>query len=154
MTKFHWRMVGAFGCIVVIFLGLITYVGRVAPKMARDSAQAVDVFYGRCRARDYEGAHALFSRQLSGSTSTAQLKAEWDRFEKQHGPMTGWKAATDVSISGFGGSVCVFPPFVDFRHGIIGAKGNGTLIYIRMVPEAGKWRVERFNVLRYRQKYP
>lgn len=148
MTTFRGRMMAAFGLIVVAFLGLITYAVRVAPQMGRDSKIALDDFYRKCQTRDYQGARADFSAHLKESISEAQLDKEWTKFAARHGDFSRWEAANKVSINGFGGSVCVFPPFVEFRHAAFGKKGTGTLIYVRMVPENGTWKVERFNVLR------
>lgn len=148
MTSFHRNMAGAGAAIVLIFGALVLYAARVAPRMARDSHAALDAFYARCQQRDYAAARALCSRSLRSSLSEAQLARSWRDFEAKHGALQSWKVADDVSINAFGGSVCVFPPFVDYRHGVSGAKGSGTLIYIRMTPENGAWKVERFNVLR------
>lgn len=148
MTQFHRRLVVAFGAIAVVFIGMLLYVGSVAPQMARDSNAAVNAFYARCRDRDYVGARAYLSGAAKDSISIAALEKEWRKFAERHGPLQSWQAADKVSIAGFGGSVCVFPPFVDFRHGVEGSKGTGTLIYIRAVPENGSWKIERFNVLR------
>ena len=148
MTTFHQRMTAAFCLIVVTFLGLITYSIRVAPQMGRDSKVALDGFYRKCRLRDYRGARADFSVPLQESISAAQLEKEWTKFGARNGAFSRWEQADKVSINGFGGSVCVFPPFVDFRHAAFGSKGTGTLIYVRMKPENGVWKLERFNVLR------
>lgn len=149
MTSFHRRMFAAFGLIVVMFVGLIAYAVRVAPQMGRDSKTALDTFYARCRARDFDGAHQMLSRNLQGSLSRAQLQGEWTKFAAKNGQLSRWERANKVSINGFGGSVCVFPPFVDFRHAAFGAKGTGTLIYTRMKPENGVWKLEHFNFLRW-----
>jgi hypothetical protein len=148
MTPFRLRMLAASGAITVIFLAMVLYVGSVAPKMARDSGIVVKTFYARCQARDYKGASALLSTIGKESITPAALEKEWRRFAVTNGPLKRWETADKVSIAGFGGSVCVFPPFVDFRHGVFGEKETGTLCYIRAVPENGAWKVERFTVLR------
>ncbi len=142
-------MIAAFGLIVLLFIGLIAYAIRVAPQMGRDSKVALDQFYARCRARDYKGARQMLSTRLQDSISEAQLGNEWAQFAAKNGNLARWEQADKVSINGFGGSVCVFPPFVEFRHGAFGSKGSGTLIYTRMVPENGDWKLERFNFLRW-----
>ncbi len=148
MTPFQARMTAGFGFIVVVFIGLVAYSVRVAPQMGRDSKKALDNFYVLCRARNYEGARQMLSPRLQESITTAQLKGEWAKFAVKNGPLSRWEQADKVSINGFGGSVCVFPPFVEFRHAAFGAKGTGTLIYVRMVPQNDGWKLERFNVLR------
>ncbi|HEX9998353.1 MAG TPA: hypothetical protein VGB45_14540 [Abditibacterium sp.] len=148
MNSFNQRMFAAGAFIVVTFVGLVVYAARVAPRMGRDSNTAVEQFYSRCRARDYEGAHAFFGSNLRPAISKAQLQKEWTKFEARNGALAKWESAGSISINGFGGSVCVFPPFVDFRHAVKGKSGKGTLIYIRMVPENDGWKLERFNVLR------
>ncbi len=148
MTTFHWRAVAAFGAIAVVFVGLLVYAGSVAPQMGRDSNRVVEAFYARCQARDYAGARAYLSESGKEGTGGAAFEKLWRKFEAKHGPLAKWEAANKVSIAGFGGSVCVFPPFVDFRHAVTGSKSTGTLIYIRVVPENGKWKIERFTVLR------
>ncbi len=150
MNSFRMRMAAAFGLIVVLFAGLIFYAARVAPRMGRDSALALNNFYEKCRAKDYDGARALMSSRLQDSNSEAQLNAEWSQFAARNGDFSRWELANKVSITGFGGSVCVFPPFVEFRHAAFGKLGTGTLTYVRMVPEDGSWKVERFNLLRLR----
>lgn len=148
MTTFRARMMAAFAFIVVTFLVLITYTIRVAPKMGRDSKLALDGFYENCRARDYRSARAAFATHLQESISEAQLRTEWTKFAARHGAFSRVASTESVTITGFSGSVCVFPPFVDFHHAAFGTKGTGTLIQVRMVPENGKWKLERFNVLR------
>jgi hypothetical protein len=140
-------MFAAFGLIATIFVGSLGYAATAAPRMARDSKIALDAFYGKCQKRDYSGAHALLSQSLQASLSPTKLKSNWQQFEAKNGPLRGWKVADETSIKGFAGSVCLFPPFVDYRHAVRGAKGSGALIYLRLVPENGAWRVERFNVL-------
>jgi hypothetical protein len=141
-------MLGGAAFIIVAFVGLVLYAMRVAPRMGRDSKIALDSFYTKCQNRDYSAAHAMFSQGLRSSISQTQLQKEWTKFTQRNGPLKKWEAANGVTISGFGGSVCVFPPFVDFRHGVSGTKGTGTLIYVRMIPEDGGWRLDRFNALR------
>lgn len=141
-------MIGAFGLIALVFVALIGYTLRVAPQMSRDSSAALDSFYAKCRARDYNGARGLMSASLRDSITPAQLETQWTQFAAKNGPLNRWEAANKVSITAFGGSVCVFPPFVEYRHAAFGQKGTGTLIYVRMVPENGAWKLERFNVLR------
>ena len=148
MMSFRGRMVLAFGLIVSTFGGLVVYAARVAPQMGRESRSALEAFYQKCKAGDYRSARADFSTSLQQSISEAQLEREWAKFANRNGRLSRWETANKVSINGFGGSVCVFPPFVDFRHAAFGNQGTGTLIYVRMVPEDGKWRLERFNVLR------
>ena len=148
MTLFHRRMIAAFGLIVLIFSGLVAYSLRVAPQMARESKLALDHFYSLCRARDYQSAHQMFSPHLQEAISQAQLQKEWTKFAVKNGPLSRWEKADKISMTGFGGSVCVFPPFVEFRHGAFGSKGTGTLVHVRMAPENGKWELERFNFLR------
>ncbi len=148
MSGFRANIAVAAALIAVVFGGLIAYSVRVAPQMGRDSKRALDSFYAKCRARDFAGARALCSADLREGLSAAQLQREWTKFAAKNGPLTRWEVADKVSIQGFGGSVCLFPPFVDYRHAAFGAKNSGTLIYTRMVPENGGWRVERFNVLR------
>lgn len=150
MNSFRMRMIAAFALIMVLFVGLVGYAARVAPRMGRDSAAALDGFYQRCRAKDYSGARAMMSSRLQDSNSEAQLRAEWTQFAARNGDFSRWELANKVSITGFGGSVCVFPPFVEFRHAAFGKKSTGTLTYARMVPENGSWKVERFNLLRLR----
>ncbi|PQV65299.1 hypothetical protein B1R32_10137 [Abditibacterium utsteinense] len=149
MMTFSQRMIAAFALIAVLFGGLIAYTIRVAPQMGRESKVALDSFYARCRARDFAGARQMFSSHLQESISEAQLQTEWLKFAAKNGNLSRWEQADKVSINGFGGSVCVFPPFVEFRHAAFGAKGTGTLIYVRMVPQNGKWKLERFNFLRW-----
>lgn len=148
MTSFRARMMAALGLITLVFVGLVAYAVRVAPQMGRGSRVALDGFYEKCRAKNYEGARGQFSSRLQESISEAQLAKEWAKFAARNGEFSRWETADKVSINGFGGSVCVFPPFVEFRHAAFGKKGTGTLIYVRMVPESGKWKLERFNVLR------
>lgn len=150
MNSFRGRMIAAFALIVVLFVALIGYAVSVAPRMGRDSALALENFYRKCRAKDYNGARDAMSSRLQDGISAAQLEREWTQFAARNGSFSRWEVASKVSINGFGGSVCVFPPFVEFRHAAFGKKGTGTLTYVRMVPENGAWKVERFNLLRLR----
>jgi hypothetical protein len=147
MTKFKWRMLAGLGFIVVAFASLVLYSMRVAPKMGWESKLALNEFYVRCRSHNYKGAHAQLSSTLQANVTQDRLRAKWTEFEAKHGKLTKW-APANISIKGFGGSICVFPPFVDFRHAVSGSKGTGTIIYVRMVPENGRWRLERFNFLK------
>ena len=145
---FRAQMTAAFALIVVVFVVLIAYTIRVAPQMGRESKIALDAFYQKCRAREFEAARSDFTSSLQQSVTPAQFRAEWSNFAAKNGSLSRWEVADKVTINGFGGSVCVFPPFVDFRHAVFGSKEKGTLIHVRMVPENGQWKVERFNVLR------
>ena len=148
MKTFNQKMAAAAFFIFVVFVGLIIYAARVAPQMGRDSHAALENFYQKCRARDFDGAYAFFGTNLRAAIPQAQLEKEWAKFESRHGALAKWESAGSISINGFGGSVCVFPPFVDYRHAVKGKSGKGTLIYIRMVPESDGWKLERFNPLR------
>ncbi|RYG64655.1 hypothetical protein EON80_18835 [bacterium] len=147
MTNFRWRMLAAASLIVAIFVGLVGYSMRVAPRMQFDSKIALNEFLVRCQNHDYKGARQFLNSALTTDISETLLRSKWAEFEAKNGKIRNWKPA-DLSINGFQGSVCVFPPFVDFRHAVFGAKGTGTIIYIRMAPENGDWKLERFSFLR------
>lgn len=147
MTIFTKRMLLAVVAILMVFGGLVLYGMRVAPRMDQESKLALNDFFTRCQQRDYDGAYGLVGQNLKSSLNEAQLKKAWQEFEAKHGRIRNWGPA-DISIQGFGGSVCIFPPFVDSRHAVSGSKGSGTIVHVRMVPESGSWRLERLNFLK------
>lgn len=147
MTKFAKRMLLAVIAILLVFGALVFYGMKVAPRMDYESKLVLNDFLIHCQQRDYQGAYSFVGQNLKPSLTEAQLKKAWQEFESKHGRIRNWGPA-DISIQGFRGSVCVFPPFVDSRHAVSGSKGTGTIVYVRMVPEKGSWRLERLNFLK------
>ena len=140
---------GAF--VALIFLVLIGYVARTAPRMARDSEATLNAFYTRCQQHDYARAYELLAPELKDSLSQSQLKNRFEKFEKTNGTIEKWAPSAGGSIT-FGGRVCLFPPFVDYTHRLIGVQhkemGEATVVYIRLVPRDDGWRLQRLSFMR------
>ena len=148
----HLRIGLQLGVLVaLIFLVLIGYAARTAPRMARDSEATLNAFYARCQQHDYARAYELLAPELRDSMSQTQMKNRFQQFEKTNGPIEKWAPSAGGSIT-FGGRVCLLPPFVDYTHRLIGVRpktiGEATVIYIRMAPRDGVWRVQRLSFMR------
>ena len=153
---FHWprhlRIGFQLGLVVaLVFALLIGYALRTAPRMSRESQATLDAFYALCRSHSYARAYALLTPELRDSLTQSDMIARFQEFEKTNGPLQKWAPAAGGSLT-FGGRVCLFPPFVDYTHRIFGARpksiGEATVVYIRMVPRDGQWRLQRLSFMR------
>ena len=140
-----------FGVVAVLFAALIFYALRTAPQMSRDSEIALDAFYARCQRHDYGGAYQMLAPELRDAITQREMAARFAQFEKTNGAIERWAPAAGGSIN-FGGRVCLFPPFVDYTHRLIGVQpktiGEATVVYLRLVPRDGKWRVQKLSFMR------
>ncbi len=148
----HLRIGLQLGAVVaMIFLILIGYAARTAPRMARESEATLDAFYRRCQQRSYARAYQLLAPELKYSMSEAEMQARFEQFEKTNGKIERWAPAAGGSIT-FGGRVCLFPPFVDYTHRLMGVQkkeiGEATVVYLRLVPRDGKWRIQKLSFMR------
>lgn len=121
------------------YLGLIKYSISAGPRMSWDSKLVLNEFYVRSQARDYNGAHQLLSQNLKSTLTVGTLSQQWQAFEKAHGPIRNWNGAP-------GGSVNIFPKYVQSVHTITGKKSGAGMAWVRMVPESGTWRVDRIVI--------
>lgn len=137
--------------LVLVFLGLLGYAARRAPQMSRDSQRALDAFYLRCQTHNYARAYQLLAPELQDILTEDELAARWRAYEKTNGRIQKWLPAAGGSIH-IGGRVCLFPPFVDYTHRVVGQNGstiaNATVVYIRMVPGENGWRVQKLSFTR------
>jgi hypothetical protein len=120
---------------------VIRYSLRLAPELNREAKPVVDQFYLCSQRHDFAGAREMFGPGLKDNISTADLAKRWKKFEAQHGPLTSWKPA-----AGQPGAVNLFPKSVDFDHLVLGKKGDGTRIFIRVVPYGKEWRIEKLSL--------
>lgn len=148
----HLRIGLQLGVVVaMIFLILIGYSMRTAPRMSRESEATLNAFYLRCQQHSYDRAYQLLAPELKDSMSQAEMKDRFEQFEKTNGTIERWAPAAGGSIT-FGGRVCLFPPFVDYTHRLLGTQkkeiGEATVVYLRLVPREGKWRVQKLSFMR------
>ena len=133
--------------VFVIFMG---YALRTAPQMSRESERALNAFYLRCQQHSYARAYQLLAPELQDSMTEADLAARFQKFEETNGKIERWAHSAGGSIT-FGGRICLFPPFVDYTHRLMGVEkkgiGEATVVYIRMVPRDGKWRLQRLSFM-------
>ena len=137
--------------VALLFAVLLGYALRTAPRMSRESGATLDAFYARCQGHSYARAYQLLAPELRDSLSEKELANRFRQFEKTNGKIEQWAPAAGGSLS-FGGRVCLFPPFVDYTHRLIGAQpkglGEATVVYVRLVPRDGKWQVQKLNFMR------
>ena len=148
----HFRVGLQLGIVVAFcFAGLLCYALRTAPRMSRDSEVALDTFYKYCQSHDYGRAYEMLAPELSDSITRDEMANRFAQFEKTNGTIEKWAPAAGGSIT-FGGRVCLFPPFVDYTHRLIGVQhksiGEATVVYIRLVPRAGKWQLQKLSFMR------
>ena len=148
----HFRVgLQLFGVVAVLFGALMFYALRTAPRMSRDSQKTLDAFYARCQSHDYDGAYDMLAPELRDAISPPEMAARFAQFEKINGTIARWAPAAGGSIN-FGGRVCLFPPFVDYTHRLIGVQpkpiGQATVVYLRLVPRDGTWRVQKLSFMR------
>lgn len=120
---------------------VIRYSLSVAPGLNREAKPVIDQFYACSQRHDFEGARALFSPSLQDNISTADLAKRWRKFEAQHGALVSWQPAANQP-----GAVNLFPRWVDFDHLVLGKKGDGTRIFIRVAPYGKVWRIEKLSL--------
>ena len=148
----HLRIGLQLGAVVaMLFVVFMGYALRTAPQMSRESQRALDAFYLRCQQHSYERAYQLLAPELKDSMTQAEMADRFAQFEKTNGKIQQWAPAAGGSIT-FGGRVCLFPPFVDYTHRLIGAQpkdiGEATVVYIRLVPRDGQWRLQKLSFMR------
>lgn len=148
----HFRIGLQLAAVVaVLFTGLMVYALRTAPRMSRESQRTLDAFYARCQRHDYGAAYAMLAPELRDTISPIEMASGFAQFEYSNGKIEKWAPAAGGSIN-FGGRVCLFPPFVDYTHRLIGTRpkpiGEATVVYIRLVPRDGKWQVQRLSFMR------
>ncbi len=137
----------------VFILGaiLMGYILRTAPQMSRQAQATLDAFYRDCQRHDYAAAYQLLAPELRDSMTQADMADRFAQFEKTNGTIERWAPAAGGSIT-FGGRVCLFPPFVDYTHRLIGTHhkpiGEATVVYMRVVPRAGKWKLQKLSFMR------
>ena len=137
--------------VAVIFAALLGYALRTAPRMLRGSQTALDAFYQSCQRHDYAAAYQMLTPELRDSMTQTDMADRFALFEKSNGTIEKWAPAAGGSIT-FGGRVCLFPPFVDYTHRLIGVQhkpmGEATVVYIRLVPRDGKWQLQKLSFMR------
>ena len=148
----HFRIGLQLAAVVaLLFAALMVYALRTAPQMSRESQQTLDAFYARCQNHDYGAAYQMLAPELRDSISQSEMANRFAQFEKSNGKIEQWAPAAGGSIN-FGGRVCLFPPFVDYTHRLIGVRpksiGEATVVYVRLVPRAGKWQLQKLSFMR------
>ncbi len=148
----HIRVGLQLGVVVAFcFAGLLGYALRTAPRMSRDSEAALNTFYKDCQNHDYKRAYEMLAPELRDSMTQTDMANRFAQFEKTNGTIERWAPAAGGSLT-FGGRVCLFPPFVDYTHRLIGVQhksiGEATVVYIRLVPRAGKWQLQKLSFMR------
>ena len=148
----HLRIGLQLGLVVVmVFFIFMGYALRTAPRMSRDAETALNAFYLRCQQHSYARAYQLLAPELQDSMTQADLAARFAEFEKTNGKIQKWVPAAGGSIH-IGGRICLFPPFVDYTHRLMGIEpkgiGQATVVYIRMVPRDDQWRVQKLSFMR------
>ena len=137
--------------VALVFLILIGYAIRTAPRMARQSEATLDAFYRQCQQHNYAKAYEMLAPELKDSMSETDMKNRFAQFEETNGSIEKWAPAAGGSIT-FGGRVCLFPPFVDYTHRLMGVQkkeiGEATVVYIRMVPRDEGWEVQKLSFMR------
>ena len=118
----HFRIGLQLGVVVVmVFLILMGYVLRTAPRMARESEATLNAFYLRCQQHSYARAYQLLAPELKDSMSETEMADRFAQFEKTNGRIDTWQPAAGGSIT-FGGRVCLFPPFRRLHAPIDGSR--------------------------------
>lgn len=139
--------------VVIFLIGLVLlgYALRTAPRMSRESEATLDAFYQRCQQHSYASAYEMLAPELKDSITQKEMADRFQQFEKTNGTIEKWAPSAGGSIT-FGGRVCLFPPFVDYTHRLMGVQkkeiGEATVVYIRMVPREGQWKLQRLSFMR------
>lgn len=124
---------------VGVFIGLFKYSMSAGPRMSWDSKLVLNEYFVRSQARNYAGAYQLTSQNLKSNLSLQALTQQWQAFEKAHGSIKNWKALR-------GGSVNIFPKFVESVYAVTGTKKGAGTVWVRMTPENGAWRVDKIVI--------
>ncbi len=148
----HFRIGLQLGVVVVmIFFIFMGYALRTAPRMSREAETALNAFYLRCQQRSYKRAYQLLAPELQDSMTADDIAKRFGEFEETNGRIERWAPSAGGSIN-FGGRICLFPPFVDYTHRLMGTTpksvGEATVVYIRMVPRDGQWRLQKLSFMR------
>ena len=121
------------------FIGLVKYSMYAGSRMSWDSKLVLNEYFVRSQSRDYAGAHQLLSRYLKSSLSVEALSQQWKPFEKAHGTIKNWQNLR-------GGSVNIFPKYVESVYTVTGYKKGAGTVWVRMIPESGTWRVDKIVI--------
>ena len=148
----HFRLGLQWAAIIVlIFAAFIVYAMRAAPQMLHQSDAALNQFYLSCQHHNYDRAYQMLAPELRDSLSEPELAARWQQFEKANGRIRKWEPSLGGGIT-WGGRTNFVPPFVDYTHRVIGTQpstmGTATVVYIRMVPRNGHWRLQKLSFMR------
>ena len=144
MGKLLLNILVGFSGLAAIYVGLVIYGLKAAPRMNWDSKIVLNEFYVRSRVGDYGQAHQLLSRNLKSSVSVKSLGQQWKAFERAHGPIKNWAPARGGTVGG--GTINLWPRSVDFTHKVTGQKSGAGKVKVRMVPEGGTWRVGKLSI--------
>ena len=121
------------------FIGLFKYSMSAGPRMSWDSKLVLNEYFVRSQARNYAGAYQLTSQNLKSNLSVQSLTQQWQAFEKAHGGIKNWQPLR-------GGSVNIFPKFVESVYAVTGTKKGAGTVWVRMIPENGAWRVDKIVI--------
>ena len=148
----HLRIGLQMGVVVtVVFFIFMAYALRTAPQMSREAEVSLNQFYSLCQQHSYDRAYQLLAPELKDVVTQTDLANRFGEFEKTNGKIERWAPASGGSIN-MGGRICLIPPFVDYTHRLIGVEpkgiGDATVVYIRMVPRNGQWRLQKLSFMR------
>lgn len=131
-------------CLVIFLAGIIGFAGyalRIAPELNRHGKPIVEGFYQKAQKHDYQGAYSLLAPNLQDVMTEADLAKRWQKFEQEHGALAKWTPA-----AGQPGAINLFPRYIDFDYLVLGKKGDGTRIFIRVVQVGPDWRISKLSL--------
>jgi hypothetical protein len=114
-----------------------------ADRMESDSKYVLGDFYQACKAQRYKEAHALLSTTYQQQLSQSTLQAQWQAFEKVHGPVLNFLPPGSGTIGT--GKVNLYPHHVTWTHRVTAKRGEGR-ITVRLVPQHGTWRINSIKL--------
>jgi hypothetical protein len=121
------------------FIGLVKYSMSAGSRMSWDSKLVLNEYFVRSQARNYAEAYQLTSQNLKSNLSVQSLTQQWQAFEKAHGAIKNWQPLR-------GGSVNIFPKYVESVYAITGKKSGAGTVWVRMIPENGAWRLDKIVI--------
>jgi hypothetical protein len=144
--KISWPRAALLALALFAVMGwIVTSMAGRAVEMKKASSPVVQRFFERCRARDYQGAHAFFSPAERERFSLSMLRSRWEQFETGHGALQSWEIAQPRT--GYATNANLWPAYVQTTYLMRGTK-SFTVVQLRLVPRDEGWRIERMNIQR------
>lgn len=145
MGNHNFKLFVAFVLICAVFSGAVLFSLSQAKGDQVAARAAANAFYSRLQARDFNGAHALLTRERQDVLTVQTLAKTWNGFEAKHGQLRKWEQSDMPTV--YGNRISIFPRFVEESRLLSGTQGKPGAGMLRLQPENGQWKVGRVSIV-------